>query len=90
METQIPLSDLNKDLRLRQSTTYDFELEHSNIYEEIEMKTFSKFPIEIQELGSDYKGTTNVEYKTNNRSIEMTSSSEYQQTSTSSNFSSMN
>ena len=90
LETQISLSDLNKDLRLRQTRGDDFDLGHGNIYDEIEMKTFSKFPKDIQELRSEYNGATNVDYKTNNRSNEIMSSSEYQQTSTSSKFSSIN
>ena len=90
METQISLSNLNKDLQLRQTRRDDSDLGHGNIYDEIEMKTFSKFPKDIQELRSEYNGATNVDYKTNNRSNEIMSSSEYQQTSTSSKFSSIN
>ena len=90
LETQISLSDLNKDLKLRQTRRDDSDLEHGNIYEEIEMKTFSKFPKDIQGLQSEHNWAINLDYKTNNRSNEMMSSSEYQQTSTSSNFSSVN
>ena len=91
LESQISLWDLNKGVKpLGEIKTNDFELEHGNIYEEIEMKTFSKFPKDIHGLQSEHNWATNLDYKMNNRSNEMMSSSEYQQTSTSSNFSSMN
>ena len=80
LESQIPLSDLNKGLRPEQSRRGDSDLELGNNYNEIEMKTFSKFPIEILEFHSESKWATNSDYKTNSLSHEM-SNSEYRQTS---------
>ena len=55
----------------------DFELEHGNMYNEIEMRTFNKLSIEVQEFEEWH---ANAQFQMNNKSCTMINSKEYQQT----------
>ena len=57
-----------------------FDLEHVNIHN-IEVRRFNKLALEIPKFRCRYKGSTSVKYKMNNRSHEIMSSNDYQQTS---------
>ena len=83
LETQISLLELNKGLRLGQTTRdLDF-VEQNSINNIIEMRTLKKSPLEIQEFKNNYKGAINDEEKMNNPSCEMMPINDYEQTSTS-------
>ena len=81
LESQISLSDLNKPIGpLEEIKRNDFELAHGNMYNDIEMRTFNRLPIGVQEFEEWH---ANAQFKMNNESCEMMNSNEYQQTTTS-------